>query len=241
MPLKLTKDDFIKKSIEIHGDVYDYSEVIYTQNKIPVKIICSKHGEFQQTPNTHLDGCGCPRCYGRNKTTNEFIYECKLIHGDLYDYSLTEYTKALNRITIICSKHGEFKQIANKHLMGAGCPNCKKSKGEATIRKFLIENQIKYQQQKTFKDCKDKRLLAFDFYLPFLNICIEYDGRQHFEDVELWGGKNYLIDVQRKDKIKSDFCVENNINLIRISHKDDIKEKLNNLIFINKGEICHIL
>jgi hypothetical protein len=87
-----TTDDFIKKSKIIHNDKYDYSLVDYTGNKNRIKIICKKHGIFEQVANYHLSGGGCSICGGKNsKTTNDFIECSNLIHNNHYDYSLVDY------------------------------------------------------------------------------------------------------------------------------------------------------
>lgn len=67
------------------------------------------------------------------------------------------------------------------HVMygDSGCPHCKTSKGERRVEQYLKENNIEYNKQYKFKDCKDIRCLPFDFYLPNHNTCIEYDGEQH--------------------------------------------------------------
>ena len=59
---KLDNDSFIERARNIHGDKYDYFKVKYVNNRTHVEIICPKHGSFMQTPNDHLDGCGCPKC-----------------------------------------------------------------------------------------------------------------------------------------------------------------------------------
>ena len=80
---KLTTEEFIEKAKLKHGDKYDYSKVKYTNNKIKVKIICPIHGEFEQTPNCHLDNQGCPICgdasfiVKKTLTTEEFIEKAK--------------------------------------------------------------------------------------------------------------------------------------------------------------------
>lgn len=93
-------------------------------------------------------------------------------------------------------------------------------------------NNVKYIKQQRFKGCKDKNPLPFDFYLPELNICIEFDGIQHFEIIEKWGGGDGLKDRQMKDKIKNKYCKNNNIILLRIKYNENIEEKLkiNNII-----------
>jgi very-short-patch-repair endonuclease len=97
------------------------------------------------------------------------------------------------------------------------------------INNFLINNNITFESQKTFQDCKHKGKLKFDFYIPSLNTCIEYDGQQHFFIIKQWGGELELLDRQRNDKIKNEYCKNNNIRLLRISYKENIEEKLNEL------------
>ena len=120
----LTTEDFIEKARKIHGDKYSYSKVNYVNNHTKVCIICPEHGEFWQKPNAHLNGNGCPKCCGRNKTTEEFIKEAKNKYGDKYDYSKTIYINARTPVCIICPEHGEFWQTPNDHLHGYGCKKC---------------------------------------------------------------------------------------------------------------------
>lgn len=93
-------------------------------------------------------------------------------------------------------------------------------------------NRVKYEFNKSFDGCVYKNKLRFDFYLPDYNICIEYDGKQHFESIDWFGGKNSFLENQIRDKIKNEWCVENNINLIRISYKDNIEDKLKQIFNI---------
>ena len=83
----ITKEEFIKKAREVHGDKYDYSKVEYITSTTKVCIICPKHGEFWQTPCSHLQGCGCNKC--RSLATEEFIEKARKVYGDKYDYSKT--------------------------------------------------------------------------------------------------------------------------------------------------------
>ncbi|MBR6517552.1 MAG: zinc-ribbon domain-containing protein [Bacilli bacterium] len=135
----VTTEDFINKSIKIHGDKYNYSKVKYINCNTKVKIICPIHGEFYQTPQSHLRGSGCPKCCGLNKTTEEFIEKAILVHGDKYDYSKTEYKGSITKVCIICPKHGEFWQKPNDHLHGEGCKEC--SKKYKTTEEFIEESK----------------------------------------------------------------------------------------------------
>lgn len=203
------------------------------QSYIPylrIKIICRFHGVFQQTPHHHLKGCGCQECNNVKKlSTNSFIQKARLIHGDEYDYSLVKVLNNRIKVDIICKAHGKFSVSPNQHLnRKSGCPICKSSKGELEIKNFLNNNGIDYIQQKRFKECRDKCPLPFDFYLPDFNTCIEYDGRQHYEIIPHWGGIKGYEKTKLRDEIKNKFCTNNNIDLLRISYKDDVIDRLDN-------------
>jgi Zn finger protein HypA/HybF involved in hydrogenase expression len=229
---KIDTDEFIKKSIKIHSNNYDYKNVLYINDYTPVKIICKTHGEFEQTPNTHLSGSGCIICSGRYRYSNEdFINKSISIHGNRYDYSLVDYHNSHKKVIIKCIKHGNFTQKPNSHLLGRGCPSCKESKGEILISNFLNENNIDYIRQKTFDGCKSKSLLFFDFYIPNINLCIEYDGEFHYRPIF---GEKYLKDTIFRDNIKNIFCKQNNIELIRIKYTEfsNIENILKNKLLI---------
>lgn len=100
------------------------------------------------------------------------------------------------------------------------CGCFKGSIGEEKIRQILISLNIDFEKEKRFADCKDKRTLPFDFYLPQHNCCIEYDGEQHFYTTGGWNNKQHLENVQKRDKIKTDYCLSKNIKLIRIPYTD---------------------
>jgi hypothetical protein len=121
---KRTNTDFINDAIKIHGDKYDYSKVKYINSQEKVIIICKNHGEFEQKPNSHLNGQGCGKCAGRKRQNNDFINDAIKVHGDKYDYSKSIYTKAQEKVIIICKKHGEFEQRVCGHLIGHGCAKC---------------------------------------------------------------------------------------------------------------------
>ena len=126
---KISFSSFVDRSLETHGDKYDYSLVKYINTKTKVKIICPIHGVFEQQPEKHMRGNGCPKCGGSFKLTlNKFIKKSKNIHGDKYDYSLVDYINTKTKVKIICLKHGVFEQIPNNHINGRGCEKCSKEK-----------------------------------------------------------------------------------------------------------------
>ena len=222
-----SKDEFIKKAIEMHGDKYDYSKVEYINIDTKVCVICPIHGEFWIRPHHHLSSItpqGCKKCAIINKAnkqrldTEKFIAKAKILHKDKYDYSKVNYIDSRLKVKIICPIHGEFEQSPNMHLIGQGCPMCNQSKMESFVEKFLIENNIEFEQQKTFDELLNKRKLYIDFYLPKYNLAIECQGKQHFG----FGGwskneekrKKEFEQILERDKRKYQFCKENNINLV---------------------------
>jgi very-short-patch-repair endonuclease len=229
---KKTTEEFIQESKNIHGENYDYSLSVYKNNRTKVKVICSKHGIFEVRPNDHLNKeSGCNEC---NKGQFEdFLVRAKKTHGYRYDYSQVNYKGNHNhKINIICKIHGVFKQTPINHMNGCGCPTCKLSKGELQIKNYLDENKIKYVRQKKFKDCKDKRKLPFDFYLPNHNICIEFDGEQHFKPINYYGGITNFDEIKRRDIIKNSYCENKNITLIRLD-KSNVSE-IDKILLTNK-------
>ena len=151
-------EEFIEKAKAIHGNRYDYSLVEYVRNSVKVKIICSEHGPFLQTPSEHLVGSGCNKCgilataEARTKTTEQFIVSSRAVHGERFDYSLVEYLGAYEKVTIICSDHGPFEQTPTGHLGGKGCYGCgliasadaKRSNAEEFISKARMKHGDHY-------------------------------------------------------------------------------------------------
>jgi len=215
-----TSEDFIVDAIKLHGDRYNYSLVNYKHSKTKVNIICIKHGLFKQLPNEHLSGKGCPKCSGRNYSIEEFVRHSNIIHNNKYDYSKSIMLGKTFKIDIICKTHGLFKQLVRKHLNGQGCPKCLVSKGEDRILRILNEFDIKCKTQFGFQGCRRVHKLLFDFYLPDYNICIEYDGIQHYQAIEKFGGQVEFDKIKESDNIKNTYCIDNGIRLIRIPYWD---------------------
>jgi len=225
----ITTEEVIEQSIKTHSNKYDYSLVEYKNSYTDIKIICPIHGEFSQNSYSHIKGSGCPKCITEQSRIkiDDFIVRSNIIHNNKYDYTLVNYVNTRTKVKIICPIHGEFSQTPNKHLQNRGCPHCRMSKGEIEIKKFLDTIKISYIYEYRFKDCKNINTLPFDFYLPTKNIVIEFDGQQHFESVYYWGGEYELKNIKLRDKIKNEYCKENNIKLVRIKYDEDITEILN--------------
>lgn len=190
------------------------------------KIRCKKHNSIStSTPYEVIHGKGCIFCGFEklseiNKTPEEiFVKQLKesyenveLVDG--YD-GKTNYA---NFHCKICD--GKWMDIAY-YVEKRGCPNCNGYSSEAEVGQVLQQYKINYIPQYSFPDCKDQRPLPFDFYLIDYGILIEYDGEQHYRPANFGGISdeeaqvNFEI-VKCHDKIKTDYCKENNIPLIRI-------------------------
>lgn len=242
-----TKEDFIARSTKIHNGYYDYSKVEYVNAKTDVTIICPVHGPFKQTPDIHVHGGGCKRCKIHNKmpqiiknrqwyvdatrlTKDEFIQKANKVHGvGTYDYRDVSFTKQSDIVTIYCKKHGKFRQRVSHHLQGYGCQKCNQSKGERAIQLYLDETGVNYSIQKTFEDCKYKQELRFDFAIynsdGTLRCLIEYQGQQHFTNIQWKGVKfgDYENQIIR-DEIKRKYCEDNGIQLLYCSYAQDLSE-----------------
>lgn len=221
-------EEFVNSANNIHNNFYDYSFCDYKNMKTKVEIICPVHGSFKMKPIKHInEKQRCIKCIRANPkirlSTEEFVENCIKTHGVFYDYSQTIFTKTKSFIKIICPKHGLFKQKAELHLRGCGCQKCGKlfSSGSRKIDRFLTKNKLIYDIEKSFPTCKFKNLLFFDFYIKDKNLLIEFDGKQHFEAVDWFGGNVGLQQCQKRDKIKNTWCIENNIKLLRIPYWEE--------------------
>jgi hypothetical protein len=129
---------------------------------------------------------------------------------------------------------------SNIYSCGTECPNCQSSShGEKFVNDFLNKNDIIFETQKKFPDCKNKRCLPFDFYLPDYNLCCEVQGIQHFFSRKHFGGEEQLILQQKHDQIKRDYCKNNNIKLIEISYLDfkNIEQILTKELSLERKEV----
>lgn len=255
---RLTTEDFIIRSKEKHGDKYDYSKSVYKNKRTKVIIRCKIHNiEFEQLPGNHFNGQGCPICgkktaqertgnyRNKRKTKEEFQRDLNRLYGDKYEV-LGEYVNNKTKIKIFChnknangQEHGIFYIKPNDLICGHGCKRCVHSKLEEEIEKILIENNIQYETQKIFKDWLGEQRL--DFYLPYYNVAIECQGRQHFEPVDFGGnGKDWAVEnfekIKKLDQKKFELCKNNGIIIYYFSDKDYECENLytNKEILINK-------
>ena len=124
MNTKYTTEEIVKQFKAKHGKKFDYSKVEYVNAKTKVTITCKEHGDFEQSPESHRRGSGCPICKGRGQTTKSIIKEFNKVHGGKYDYSRVDYKGSITPVSIICKEHGEFMQTPSVHKQGSGCSEC---------------------------------------------------------------------------------------------------------------------
>ena len=231
-----TQDQYVEEvklrnpNIEVIGQ--------YVDSKTKILHKCLIHNVvWSVSPTNILKGCGCHQCLKEKISDKNGIdhneYVVKLSNVNPNVVALETYLNTEIKIKHqckICGNEGDVKP--GNILAGKGCPRCNESHGEKNISNYLNINNIIYISQYTFDDCKDKRKLPFDFYLPELNICIEYDGEQHFKTIDYFGGEEGLRIRQLHDQIKTDYCKNNGISLLRIKYDENIEEKLNNFIHL---------
>lgn len=133
MKKRLSKTEFIIKSMFLHGDKYDYERTEYIGSHENVEITCRIHGAFHQKASNHLKGHGCQKCgkillsEGQKSSLDYFIEKSIEAHGDKYDYKDVVYKHGKTKVAIACRKHGIFYQMPHAHLSGQGCPSCAKT------------------------------------------------------------------------------------------------------------------
>ena len=229
---KIDQQVFIERSTELHKGKYTYEKVKYIDTNTKVEITCPKHGSFWQKPRMHMSGQVCWWCSrevvgDKNRgTQEEFIEKSKETHGDRYDYSLVKYKSSLKNVDIICRTHGVFSQAPVQHVRGRGCPKCKNSMGAQLVDDYLTDHKIPFVCEYKDHECYYQKKLLFDFAIFKDSECvellclIEYDGPQHFKSVDFYGGEEAYEKIQIRDHIKDEYCLTNNIKLVRIPYTE---------------------
>lgn len=180
---------------------------------------------LSKTANKILLG-SCRYCSNKHQLSpDEYKNKVKTITNDKYicldDYKNNQ-TKLMHK-HIVCERSWLCAPVKFVNE-GVRCPTCTKyeSKGERKIREFFEKHNIEYSEQYKISDCKNIYSLPFDFAIfvnKELKLLIEFDGKQHFQPVELFGGYENFKKLQKNDNIKNKYCQDNNIDLLRISYR----------------------
>lgn len=222
---KLKHEDFIDRVSE---NVILKSKYINIKTNIECECkICGY--EWITIAESISNGSRCPRCANTaRQTTDEIISRLK--YENPYVELVGERRGYDDKSKFKCKVCEEtFEATLNHVLSGHGCKCNKISVGEIKIKGMLDKHEIKYIREYTFEDCRKVFPLPFDFYIPEMNVAVEYDGIQHYKPIEFFGGRDAFIQTKNRDKIKTDYCNENNIRLIRIPYTEkDIELTLMN-------------
>lgn len=244
LPINILKGKMICNKCKSNKSKNDFINLItnegyllinnYKNSKEKVKLLHIKcNNIYEVTPNMFQQGYRCPYCAGNHKkNTKEFKELLFNLVGNEYSLIGT-YKNSLTKVKIKHNKCNNTYEVTPNNFLNRDnrCPYCKqRSKGETKIRNYLNSNKYSFEEQYSFKDCKYKGLLYYDFKVNLNNtfILIEYDGIQHFKETKKFG--NDRLEIQKiRDRIKDDYCLNNNIKLIRIPYYNynNIEEILN--------------
>jgi hypothetical protein len=232
-------EQFIQKAKKIHGNKYNYSKVIYKNNDTYVIIICQIHGEFQQSPHSHLNGSNCIKCANNMRSTEEFIKDANKKHNYKYKYENTIFTGVRTKVIVTCLKHGNFKIISGNHLFGQGCKKCNNvghSKEQIKWLDYVAKrDNIFIQHAMNIGEYKIDNIQV-DGFCKETNTCYEFLG-------DFWHGNpkkfkrndmnkcnkktfGYLYDETKK---RNKIIIDKGYTLVTIWENDwyEIKKKIN--------------
>lgn len=241
---EITKKDRAEKVFKKLYDICEDNGYTLLTNKneftsihdMKIKIICPIHGYQEVNLKNFLNKKRCPQCgldkrAAIHRSDPDYIeYVVNSVNNNIL-LNKTEYKNANTKnLKILCGECGEeiFVVSFQNYCQGVNrCKHCSsvESRGEFKIRKCLEDNDIKFEKEYWFPDCRDINPLPFDFYLPDYNVLIEFDGQQHYDT---WFYRNMdgdpelrLAECQRRDSIKTNYCKNKNIPLLRIPYWEE--------------------
>lgn len=229
MPKKRTTSEFQNTLNELFDNQFEVLSE-YINNETKVKLLCKKCGNViykrpaKMTSKTHE---GCYICSGKNhfKTKETLQIEVDIKFPNTYEI-IGEYIKARQPLTVKRIPCGHIYDISPDNLLrGKGCPKCtiRQSHYMDIVEAYFEKRNISYVKEKRFPDCIHIRALPFDYYIEDKNICIEVDGEFHYQigRYEHCSPHTTFENVKKRDKIKTDYCKDNNIKLIRLPYFEE--------------------
>lgn len=232
------RDEFLSRVAEANPYVIILGTTEYSYHGRSLGF-CTKHCETMEMPNScYIKGSGCRLCRGekikkiKKRSHEDFVEQVAKVSPHIE--VLGEYENARTKIKAFCKIHNEeYYVTADLLLKGMGnCPKCTMTSGEYKVANYLDSIGVEYVAQHSFPD-KEVRRNRFDFYIPSLNTCIEYDGIQHFKPVFNFGGEDTFEYTKRNDEKKNKYCEEHGIRLIRIPYtEENVGEYLEALGFV---------
>ena len=222
-----TNERFKQEVYDLVGDEYLFLES-YQKALTKIKVKHNKCGSiYKVKPCDFLHGERCPYCNGNAKKTDaQFKKEVYDLVGDDYKF-LDVYINNVTKLRVKHNKCGNIYKVRPTYfLQGCRCPYCNIPKGEVIINKILKSLGTKYEYQKTFDDLVDKSYLSYDFYIPSQSILIEYQGIQHYQPTDYFGGEATFKRQQKHDKMKLDYAKSHGYNLIAVPYMEDTLSKI---------------
>ena len=215
----------------------------YVNSKSKVKVKHLRCGRTIVKPfSAFYDGITCS-CEKTNRDIVDFKsngdrIQCKADFQRYIDKYVTgeyviigKYVKSTKPILLKHVECGNLTEISPHNFKnGVRCDKCKSYKGELKIRDLLLKKGVFFEEQVRFSDCRLKKPLVFDFFLPIHNILIEFDGEQHIRPIERWGGEKAFQLQRKRDEIKNNYCKNNGITLVRIGYYENIEQKIKRYI-----------
>ena len=221
---RISNEEFIIKSKKVWGENrFNYSECEYLGGNKKIKLYDNEKNRWiEQVAKSHISGFEVLKF-----EMSEFIDKCNIVHSYNYQYDVNDYKSLNSLINIECNLHGWFKLKAASHLYGSCCSSCHRHLFNKNVIKFLKSRNINFETQKKFKECKNVYELPFTFFISSLRTCIELISNENNEKVKI------------NDKIKSDYCEDNYIDLIRIRY--DQIDSIEKILMDNLGNKIKIL
>ncbi len=231
--IKKTDAQFKKEVYGLVGDEYTFLDS-YVNAKTKLRVKHNKCGHiYRVTPNDFLTNSRCSYCSGKHKKTNkEFQQEVHNLVKDEYTF-LDSYVNAHIKLRVKHNKCGNVYEVAPTEFFSHNtrCPYCNSPKGETIISKILDTLNINYEAQKIFDDLRDTQPLSYDFFIPDQNILIEYQGIQHYQPIDYFGGDKVFEKQRKHDKMKLDYARDHHYNLIAIPYTKDTFSKIKKCLF----------
>lgn len=188
----------------------------FETKKTKMKYRCSKGHINMISYEKFMSGKRCPDCANNKQYTYDFVKT--YIENEGYKLVSEEYKNVDGKLLIKCPKGHVFETSFYSFKNNSVRCYCEReSKGEKAIREYFINNSIEFVSQKRFEDCRNIKTLPFDFYLKQYNLCIEYDGEQHFDEKHSYSKESFR-QTQINDEIKNNYCEQKGITLVRIPY-----------------------
>lgn len=245
---RIKHSDFLLRMKEINDNIEFLSEYQGSDNKIDCHCKICGHN-WSCYPGNLYKGAGCPKCADirggikrRQRQAKKYVSEITKLNISLVEEYIDCYSPIMHQCNYC---NCQWKIDPHSVLTdGTRCPSCYGSNGEQKIGAFLSLNNFSFVGQKTFKGLIgiNGGLLSYDFYLPILKIAIEYQGKQHCEPIDYFGGKEKYLQQKEHDYRKRQYAKEHNFKLIEIWYYDfkNIEEILSKELNLKSVETVEV-